>query len=264
VSLLRLVPAIIVAVTISVSAGDARAEDPVTSGIDERLGEYVPIDLMLADESGKIVRLGDLIDRPTIVSLVYYDCPSVCRPLLEEVSTMLGKLSDMDLVPGKDYRVLTISFDDTDSPAGSARLKKEYYTTLPDGFPADAWTFLTGDSAAVQAFTGSVGFTFKRDGKDFAHPTTLIVLAPGGKITRYLFGARYLPVDLKLALLEASEGRVGPTIAKFYKFCFSYDPEGRKYVLNITRVVGASMLIGLAGFAVFLTASGKRRTKRAG
>ena len=150
------------------------------------------------------------------------------------------------------------------SPAGSARLKKEYYSTLPDGFPADAWTFLTGDSTAVQAFTRSVGFTFKRDGKDFAHPTTLIVLASDGKITRYLFGAQYLPVDLKLALLEASEGRVGPTIAKFYKFCFSYDPEGRKYVLNITRVVGASMFLGLAGFAVFLTASGKRRTNKAG
>lgn len=242
----------------------ASSVDEIESGIEERLGQYVPVDLELVDEEGRTVRLGDLIDRPTIVSLVYYECPSVCRPLLDEVSTMLGKLSEMDLEAGEDYRVLTISFDEMDSPRGSARLKKEYYRTLPDGFPGNAWTFLTGDSSAVHEFTQSVGFSFKRVDNDFAHPTTLVVLAPGGKITRYLFGARYLPTDIKLALLEASEGRVGPTIAKFFQFCFSYDPEGRKYVLNMTRVVGASMLFGLAGFVVFLTASGRRRSIKAG
>jgi len=244
----------------------ALAWDPAgnAAGIEERLGEYVPMELELVDETGHAVRLGDIVDRPTIVSLVYYECPSVCRPLLQEVSTMLGKLTDMNLVPGKDYRVLTISFDDTDSPEGSARLKKEYYHSLPDGFPADAWTFLTGDSSAVHDFTESVGFSFKRSGKDFAHPTTLIVLSPEGKITRYLFGAQYLPNDIRLALLEASQGRVGPTIAKFFQFCFSYDPEGRKYVLNITRVVGASMLFGIAGFVIFLTASGRKRQVKTG
>jgi protein SCO1/2 len=246
----------------------AYAADPVPeerSGIEERLGEYVPLDLKLVDEAGHDVRLGDLIDRPTIVSLVYYECPSICRPLLAEVTTMLGKLIDLDMTPGEDYRVITISFDEHDGPEGSARLKKEYYSSLPDGFPAAAWTFLTGDSASIHTFTESVGFSFKRVDDDFAHPTTLVVLAPDGKITRYLIGSRYLPVDIKLALLEASEGRVGPTIAKFFQFCFSYDPEGRSYVLNITRVVGASMLIGLAGFAVFITASGKkRRTNKAG
>jgi len=232
------------------------------------------MDLELVDETGKTVALGSIIDRPTIVTLVYYSCPSVCRPLLKEVTATLGKLQKMDLVPGEDYRVITISFDDTDSPDGSARLKKEYYTGLPDAFPESAWTFLTGDSAAISRFTEAVGFQFNRTGEDFAHPATLIVLAADGKITRYMFGspssrsyiddnavAGYLPADVKMALLEASQGRVGATLTKLVKFCFSYDPEGRKYVLNATRIVGGSTLLGVLGLLLFLTASGKRREK---
>jgi protein SCO1/2 len=230
-------------------------------GIEERLGETVPLDLHFVDETGKDVRLGDVIDRPTIVTLVYYHCPSICRPLLEEVTVMLGKLQDMDMVPGEDYEVVTISFDATDSPEGSARLKDEYYQSLPDAFPPSAWTFLTADSATVAAFTGAVGFHFRRAGEDFAHPTTLVILSPQGKITRYLIGSEYLAADIKLALIEASQGKVGPTIAKFFQYCFSYDPEGRKFVLNITRIVGASGLIGIALLALFLKAGGKRRSK---
>lgn len=233
-----------------------------TAGIDEQLGGYVPMDLMLVDEKGDSVRLGDLIDRPVIVSLVYYSCPSICRPLLDEVSVMLGKLQDVEMTPGKDYRVITISFDETDSPMGSARLKDEYYQKLPGGFPASAWTFLTGDSASVHRFTDSVGFRFRRAGKDFAHPTTLVILSPDGKITRYMYGAEYLAMDLKLALMEAQDGITGPTIARFLQFCFSYDPEGNKYVLNATRIVGLSTVIGLLGFAIFLKKSGKRRNER--
>jgi protein SCO1/2 len=259
----------ILALTLVVCAGLATpsaGESPPTGedGIEERLGEIVPVDLRFVDEEGAEVRLGDLIDKPTIVSLEYYSCPSICRPLLDEVTVMLGKLQDMNMEPGLDYRVLTISFDETDSSAGSARLKDEYYTSLPDGFPASAWTFLTGDSAAVASFTDAVGFHFRRAGEDFAHPTTLVILSPKGKITRYLIGSEYLAADIKLSLMEASEGRVGPTIAKFFQYCFSYDPEGRKYVLNVTRVVGASSIIGLALFAVFLTAGGRRRSKEVG
>jgi protein SCO1/2 len=232
------------------------------AGIDERLGETVPTDLVLVDEKGDSVRLGDLIDRPTIVSLVYYSCPSVCRPLLDEVSVMLGKLQKIDMEPGRDYRVVTISFDETDSPEGSARLKTEYYQQLPEGFPSSAWTFLTGDAASVKRFTDSVGFKFRRAGEDFAHPTTLVILSPEGKITRYMYGAEYLALDLKMALYEARQGITGPTIARFLQFCFSYDPEGQRYVLNATRIVGLSTIIGLLGFAIFLKKSGKRRDVR--
>jgi protein SCO1/2 len=239
-------------------------EAPAGAGIEEKLGDLVAGDIVLVDEKGDSVRLGDVIDRPTIVTLVYYSCPSVCRPLLNEMSDMLGKLLELKMKPGEDYRVVTISFDEHDGPAGSARLKKEYMLQLPDGFPGDAWVFLTGDAGSIQRFTESVGFGFKRVGEEFVHPATLVMLSPEGKITRYLYGSEYLPLDLKMAVYEASEGRVGPTIAKMLKFCFSYDPEGRQYVLNLTRIVGTVMILSLVGFAVFLTAAGKRRAKEVG
>ena len=246
--------------TISWASNDP--EPPLEIGLTEHLGSTVPLDLKFVAENGQTVALRDLVDRPTIVSLVYYTCPSVCRPLLDEAAAMLGKLQAIDMQPNRDYRVLTISFDDTDSPDGSTRLKDEYYRSLPNGFPRDAWTFLTADSATIAAFTQAVGFGFKRAGVDFAHPTTLVVLSPEGKITRYLTGSEYLPLDIKMSLIEAKQGKVGATIVKFYKFCFSYDPSGEKFVLNTTRIVGLSTLAGVAGIVLFVTASNRRREKK--
>ncbi len=261
---LYLCAAFVLAATALVSAKSSRGDDveALKIGLSEHLGDPVSRDLRFIAENGDTVVLGDLIDRPVLVSLVYYTCPSICRPLLSEVATMLGKLQAVDMQPGRDYRMLTISFDETDSPAGSTRLKDEYYRTLPDGFPRDAWTFLTADSATIAAFTQSVGFGFQRAEKDFAHPTTLVVLSPEAKITRYLTGSEYLPLDIKLALIEAREGKIGATIVKFYKFCFSYDPSGEKFVLKTTRIVGLSTLAGVAGIVLFVSASSRRREKR--
>lgn len=236
--------------------------DPLKIGLTEHLGQPANLDLHFVAENGDTVLLRDLVDRPTLVSLVYYTCPSICRPLLNEVATMLGKLEAVDMQPGRDYRMLTISFDYTDSPDGSTRLKDEYYRKLPDGFPRESWTFLTADSATIAAFTQSVGFGFQRAESDFAHPTTLLVLSPEGKITRYLTGSEYLPLDIKMALIEARQGRVGATIVKFYKFCFSYNPSGEKFVLKTTRIVGLSTLVGVAGIVLFVTASSRRREKK--
>lgn len=251
------------AVALAGSHALARPQLPTLEvGINEKLGSQVPADISFIDEKGDTVKFGDLVDRPTIVSLVYYTCPSVCRPLLEEVTTMLGKLEKIDMEPNRDYRVITISFDETDSPAGSARVKDEYYRNLPNGYPRDAWTFLTGDSAGVAAFTNAVGFGFKRNDTGFAHPTTLVVLSKDRKITRYLTGSEYLPLDIKMAVVEAREGRIGATVVKFYKYCFSYDPKGEKFVLNATRVVGLSTLVGVAAVVLFVSASGRRREKK--
>jgi protein SCO1/2 len=247
---------------VSACASPSDEIDPLQIGLSEHLGDTVAGELRFVAESGDTVALRDMIDRPTLVSLVYYTCPSICRPLLDEVAAMLAKLQAVDMQPGRDYRVLTISFDETDSPDGSARLKDEYYRTLPNGFPRDSWTFLTADSATIAAFTQSVGFGFRRAEKDFAHPTTLIVLSPEGKITRYLTGSEYLPLDIKMALIEAREGKIGATIVKFYKFCFSYDPSGEKFVLKTTRIVGLSTLVGLAGIVLFVSASSRRREKK--
>jgi protein SCO1/2 len=222
----------------------------------------VPGELHFVNEHGDTVTLDQLVDRPTLISLVYYTCPSVCRPLLTEVTSMLGKLEKIDMQPNRDYRMITISFDPTDSPAGSARLKEEYYRALPTGFPRDAWTFLTADSAGVEALTDAVGFAFKKTGKDYAHPTTLVVLSRDRTITRYLTGSEYLPLDIKMALVEAREGRIGATIVKFYKFCFSYDPSGEKFVLNATRLVGLGTLAGVVAIVGFVFVAGRRREKK--
>lgn len=263
---IRLLIPLLIAVLPLADAAAVYAEPdlPVEVGLNEHLGDTVPGDLRFVSETGDTVALADLIDRPTIVTLVYYTCPSICRPLLTEVAGMLAKLEAVDMQPNRDYRVVTISFDQFDSPAGSTRLKDEYYRQLPGSFPRDAWTFLTADSVTIARFTQAVGFGFKRNANDpdFAHPTSLIVLSPEGKITRYLVGAEYLPLDIKLALIEAREGRVGATIVKFYKFCFSYDPSGEKFVLNVTRVVGLSTLVGIAAIVVFVTASGRRRKEK--
>jgi len=231
-------------------------------GINEELGTVVPGDISFVNEHGDSVTLGELVDRPTLLALVYYTCPSICRPLLAEVSEMLGKLEKVDTLPDRDYRVITVSFDTSDSPAGSARVKDEYYHALPDGFPRDSWTFLTGDSASIARLTHAVGFAFKKTGEDFAHPTTLVVLSKDRKITRYLTGAKYLPLDIKMALFEAREGRVGATIVKFYQFCFSYDPSGNKFVLNATRVVGLGSVAGVLAIVGFVAVSGRRRKKK--
>ena len=245
------------------SAALAKNEpDPLEIGLTEHLGETVAKDLHFVAENGDTVLLGDLIDRPTLVALVYYTCPAICRPLLIEVTDMLGKLQAVDMQPGRDYRMLTISFDETDRPADSMGLKDHSFKSLPADFPRDAWTFLTADSATIAAFTKSVGFGFKRAENDFAHPTSLIVLSPDGKITRYLTGSEYLPLDIKMALIEAREGKIGATIVKFYQFCFSYDPSGKKFVLNTTRIVGLSTLAGVAGIVLFVTASNRRREKK--
>ncbi len=262
---LRLLIPLLIAVLCgpAVVRASASVVPPVEVGLNEHLGDVVPRDLRFISETGDTVVLGDLIDRPTLLSLVYYTCPSICRPLLDEVAGMLAKLATVDMQPERDYRVVTISFDQFDSPAGSARLKDEYYRRLPGAFPREAWTFLTADSTTIARLTQAVGFGFKRNESDpnFAHPTTLIVLSPEGKITRYLVGAEYLPLDIKLALIEAREGRIGATIVKFYKFCFSYDPSGERFVLNVTRVVGLSTLVGIAAIVVFV-AAGRRRDKR--
>lgn len=260
--LISLLVSVAVAGIADVSA--RKPQPPLEVGLTERLGDTVPGDLRFVSETGDTVTLASLVDRPTILALVYYTCPSVCRPLLNEAAGMLGKLEKVDMQPDRDYRVITVSFDQFDSPAGSARLKDEYYNQLPGGFPRDAWTFLTADSVTIHRLTDAVGFGFKRneDDPNFAHPTTLIILSKDRKITRYLTGAKYLPLDIKMALVEANQGRVGATVVKFAQFCFSYDPSGQKFALNATRVVGLSTLVGLAVIVVFISASGRRRKEK--
>jgi len=236
------------------------AIDPVEVGVDEHLGGYVPLDLNFYAESGDTVQLADLMKMPTVLVLVYYTCPGICSPLLNGVAEVLEK---MNAEPGKDYEVITISFDTRDKPSVAGKKKVNYLKSFKRPFPDDAWRFLTGDSLSIARITDAVGFRYKRQGNDFTHPGLITVLAPDGKISRYLYGITFLPFDLKMALVEASQGRTGPTISKLLMYCFSYDPAGRKYALNIVHIGGAVILALLAIFVSYVLMTTRVRHKTA-
>ena len=221
-------------------------------GIIEQLGKTLPLDLTFKDSDGKDVKLQDLITKPTVLSLVYFHCPTVCKPLLGAKTDVLDRI---DLVPGKDYNILTISFNENETPANAKTIKDHFLERSTKKIPPEAWHFLTGDLKTIHALTDAVGFYFKRDGEDFIHPTGLIMISPQGKITRYFNGLAFLPFDVKLGLIEASEGKVGPTISKILLYCFRYDPNGKRYVFDILKVTGTVTLFFLVIFVAWLVIS---------
>jgi len=225
-------------------------------GIDEKLGQFIPLDLTFYDENGNPVSLKQLIHTPIILAPVFYRCPNVCSFLLFNLTGVINKLPSE---PGKEYQVWTVSFDETEKPDLAFEKKKMYLKMIEKPFPEDAWRFLTGDKENIHKLTDAIGFHFKKQGEDFLHPVTLVILSPDGKITRYMYGTEFLPFDLKMALLEASEGRVGPTLSKVLRFCFSYDPKGRKYVFNTLKVTGIVTLLFALSLILFLVFKGKKK-----
>jgi protein SCO1/2 len=225
-------------------------------GIDQKLGQYVPLDLTFNDENGHSVTLRQLIRRPTILALVYLHCPNVCSLLLQNLAGVLNRLP---AEPDKDYKVISVSFDEREKPVLALQKKKTYLKMIEKPFPEDAWRFLTGGKENIHKLADSVGFHFKRVGEDFEHPVTLIILAPNGRIVRYMYGADPLPFDLKLALVEASQGRIGPAISKIARFCFSYDPKSNKLAFNMLRVTGTVTLVFALSFILFLLFKGRKK-----
>jgi len=230
-------------------------------GIDEKLGQTISDDITLIDESGNSVKLKDIIDnsKPVILSLVYFRCPGICSPLLSGVAEVIGK---MDLVAGHDYKIVTVSFDPTENYIMAAEKKKNYFKIIRNKIiPSDAWVFYTADSENIARLTDAVGFRYIKQGEDFIHSGVLTMLSPNGKVVRYLYGTDFNPFDMKMAIIEASEGKVGSTIAKVMTLCFSYDPEGRKYALNITRIAGGGVILFILGFVIFLRVMKKKDLK---
>ncbi len=242
----------------TVDAHVEQSKDLQGIGIDEKLGQWIPLDLTFRDENKNPVTLKQLIHTPTILAPVYLHCPNVCSLLLQNLA---GVLNSLPAEPGKEYMVMSISFDDREKPALALEKKEIYLKMIHKPFPPEAWHFLTGDEENIRKLTDAVGFHFKRVGDDFEHPVALIVLAPDGKIVRYMYGADPLPFDLKLALVEASQGRIGPTIAKVVRFCFSYDPKANKLVFNMLKVTGTVTLLFALSFVAFLILKGKKPQK---
>lgn len=223
--------------------------DDIEIGIVEHLDEYLPDSISLINENGEKVWLSDLIDKPTVLNFVYYDCPGICSPLMEGVADVIDK---SDLVPGKDYQVLTISFDPTETIDMGIKKKTMDLGMMTNKEKAkeaeDGWKFFVSDSASIVRATNATGFRYKKTGNTFLHAASLTVVSPDGKITRYLNGLHFLPFEWKMAIAEASKGHSGPTINKVLRFCFSYDPTGQTYVLNVTKISATLILT----FALFL------------
>jgi protein SCO1 len=227
-------------------------------GLDEHLGAKIPLDIVLRDEAGKPVRLGDLLTAPTIILPVYYSCTNVCVSLQARLA---GALQKIERRPVKEYRVISVSFDENETPAIASRSKKMYLSAMKTPFPEDGWRFLTGDVVSIRKFTDAAGFHVQRQGRDFLHPVASMVVSPDGTIVRYLYGTTILPKDLALALAEAKTGVTGVSIRKLMEYCFTFDPKGKTYVFNLLRVSASVVIISAGGFLAFLFLGGKKRTQ---
>ena len=244
----KILPVLLLTICFGTSA---YADEPKQQvGIDEQLGTEIPLDLTFINEYGKPVTLISLFTKPTILTLVYYRCPGICSPLLTGVADVVDR---MDLEPGRDFNIVTISFNPREDYIMASEKKKNYTDNMKKKVPSDSWQFLTGDSLNIAKITDAVGFRYQPQGQDYMHGAAITVISPKGKIARYLYGVDFLPLDVKLALTEASEGKSTPAINKLLKLCYSYDPSGRKYVLNITRIIGGGMILIIACFVLILT-----------
>jgi len=235
-------------------------------GVDEKLGATLPLDVYFFDEDRNEVLLKDLISKPTVLAFVYYECPGICSPLL---NSMAKVINNTDLIIGVDFNVIVISMDELELPF-NARNRKDVILQLMDkNVPPESWRFLTGKLDDIKKVSDAAGFYFKREGKDFRHAGCFIFIDSNGKITRYLFpsyserhGFGILPFDFKMAIFEASESKVSPTIARVLQFCYSYDPAGRTYVFNLTRIFGIIILLFVVVFLLYIKYKPKKELSK--
>ena len=224
-------------------------------GFDQHLGANVPLDLAFRDEAGRSVRLGDYFGkRPVVLSLNYYGCPMLCTVTLNGLASALDVLS---YTAGREFEVVVVSFDPKETPELATQKKKAYLERYKRPGAAEGWHFLTGDAEDIERLTKAVGFRYAWDSdtKQFAHPAGVMVLTPEGKIARYLFGIEYAPKDLRFAVIEASEGKIGTPADQVVLSCFRYDPVSGRYsvaILRITRIGGLLTLVALVAFIVIM------------
>jgi protein SCO1/2 len=224
-------------------------------GFDQNLDRQMPLDTPLVDENGHPVRLGDFFGtRPVVLVFAYYDCPMLCTQVINGLASALGVLS---LEPGKDFEIVTVSFDPRDTPATATAKKAIYLERYKRPGAAAAWHFLTGSPASISRLTKAAGFRYVWDDRtqQFAHPTGVIVLTPDGRLARYLFGIEYGPRDLRLGLVEASAGKVGTPVDSLLLYCYHYDPMTGRYglvIMRALRIAGAATVLALGSFIVVM------------
>lgn len=233
--------------SISIYSQTSLIDQQMQIGFEEKQGQYADLNVKLINESGDTVLLKDVITKPTILNMVYYRCAGTCSPLMWGISKFID---GMDLQLGKDYEVLTISFDPTETINLGINKKASYISTMKKKEDAKNWLFFVSDSADLARLTQSVGFNYRKVNDQFVHPTGLIALAADGKIVRYLRGIDFLPFDIKITLVEAAKGKIGPSINRLLAVCYGYDAKGNQFVFNVTRV--SAIIIFFIVFIVFI------------
>lgn len=242
---------------------------PGAIGIHERLGQSVPLNLTFYDEKGSKVRLSDLINKPTILTLVYYNCSHFCPQMLLGLSEVLAELK---MIPGKDYGVITISIDEQDTPENASSQRINYVKAINSPFPDDAWRFLTGDRESIMKIADALGITFKRDTHGFIHPEAVVFLSPQGKITRYIYASKYsfgvgIPItfsaiDFTKALTGASVGKVEAGVRTSPLLCFPHEPGRQEKFFDVMKILGVITLASVASLFVYLNLTANKASKK--
>lgn len=238
-------------VTTSYSAQSQLPEAVRNVGIDQRLNEQIPLELEFHDETGKTVKLNEYFGRkPVILALVYHECPMLCSEVL---SGLLKCLRVLSFSVGKEFEVLTVSFNPKEDAALAKSVKDSYVKRYKREGAEKGWHFLTGDLASIQSLTRSVGFRYSYDAtKDlYAHAAGIMLLTPQGRLSRYFYGVEFAPRDLRLGLVEAAHNKIGSLADQVLLFCFHYDPATGKYgfvIMTVVRTVGILFVLGLATF----------------
>ncbi len=210
------------------------ADDEAAQWITEKTGQFLSLDVMFVDENGSTIRLGDIIDRPTIILPIYFYCPNICSKNLANLAVAMNSLSAK---PGLDYRVIALSFNELETPQEASEAKRNYLKILADDFPAGEWRFLTGSNEAIKIITAELGFRFKKvDDETFIHPAALMAIAADGKIIRYVYGS-FLAGDIDLALSAAASGTPTMSVRRLLGFCFNYDPHGKNSLFTTVKIV---------------------------
>lgn len=231
-------------------------------GIEQRLGQPLPLEAIFQDESGRAVRLGQYFGkRPVILVLAYYDCPMLCTEVL---NGLLSSLKTLSFDVGKQFEVVTVSFNPREKPTDAAAKKKPYVEAYGRPGAAAGWHFLTGGSGSIERITSAVGFRYKYDESigQFAHAAAIYVATPEGKLSRYFYGIDYAPRDLRLGLIEASEKRIGTPVDQILLYCYHYDPKIGRYgavVMNVVRAGGAATVLIMSIFLLVMWGRERRR-----
>jgi protein SCO1/2 len=228
--------------------------------IDEQLGSVAALDAVFRDETGREIRLDSLFDKPVVLLPVSFSCTAVCSYLQ---AALVKALNEVDQAPGKDFNIITLSFDEDESETDAAAAKQNYANLVKREFPPEKWSYLTGDRENILKVTGSLGYYFIKKAEHFYdHPSALVVLARDGKIIRYLHGPNFPPFDMGMALSEAEPG-ASSMKRRALSFCYAYDPVKKTYGLRLFRITGTLALIGLAGYMAFLLSPSKRKDEDA-